>query len=105
VQVAMEFTIADQRLKRIASDTGFSGDYPQQVASMFRQTLQIVAAAPDESDLAHFKCLGYRTVPGRGSRRRLALTKTADLVVSIRNGRKKSRMIVEQITLQGRKSQ
>ena len=99
----MDVSIPNEALKQIASDPRITGGYAEQVVSMFRQTLQIVAAATDESVLAHFKCLRYRKEPGRGLRRKLALTEDADLVVRIHNGRSKPKMIVEKISCDGRK--
>jgi hypothetical protein len=100
----MDFQIPDTDLRRLASDGGFVGPYPARVAEMYRQTLQIVAAADDESVLANFKCLRYRKFPRRGTRRLLALTKDADLVVRVINGKSKPEMIVERINCNGKQS-
>lgn len=100
----MDFQIPDTDLKRLASDRAFEGAYPARVVEMFRQTLQIVAAVDDESVLANFQCLKYRKIRGRGTRRLLALTKDADLVVRVKNGKSKPEMIVERINCNGKQS-
>jgi hypothetical protein len=93
----MDLRIQDEELRRIASEASFKGELSGNLAAMFRQTLQIVAAVSDESVLSRFKCLKYRTIRGPGSRRRLALTEDADLVIRIQNGKQKPKMIVERI--------
>ena len=99
----MDVNIPDEELERLTSDQSFTGGYSEHVVDMFRQTLQIVAAVPDESVLDEFECLRYRKMRGRGSRRRLALTEDTDLVVKIQNGRSKPKVIVERISHNGRK--
>lgn len=99
----MDFSLSDETLRRIASDPSFTGGYAGGVADLFRQTLQIVAAVPDESDLREFRCLKYSNLRGRGSRRKIALTEGAYLTVRIENGKPRPEMIVEQIVCNGRK--
>jgi len=93
----MDLRIQDEELRRIASETSFTGELSGNLADMFRQTLQIVAAVSDESVLSRFKCLKYRVIRGPGSRRRLALSGDADLEVRIQNGNREPKMIVERI--------
>lgn len=100
----MEFNIPDEELRRLASDASFTGGYSKAIVEMFRQTLQILDAAPNESVLPELKCLKYRKMRGRGSRRRLALTKEADLIVRFQNRKPKSVVVVEEICCNGRKN-
>lgn len=99
----MEFSIPDKVLARLAHDRTFTGGHPGRLVEMYRQTLQIVAAVPDESALAAFQCLAYRKVKGRSSARRLALTSDADLLVQIDGGKEKPSMIIERILQNGKK--
>lgn len=99
----MDFSLPDKNLRRIASDPSFTGGYADGVAELFRQTLQIVAAVPDESDLREFHCLKYANLRGRGLRRTIALTDGAYIAVRIENGKSRPEMIVEQIVCNGRK--
>ena len=99
----MKFDISSEKLARLASDPSYSGGYSTDVVDMFRQTLQIVAAVPDESAIREFQCLRYSKLRRRGSRRRIALTNGASLVVRIQNGKKDSKVIVERIDQNGRK--
>lgn len=94
----MDLDIPDEDLRRLATDETASGSYPPRVAALYRQTLQIVAAAPDEAALAGFRCLNYRKAGGRGARRVLSLTEDAELVVSVRNGRANPTVVVEKIS-------
>lgn len=99
----MDFNIPDKELARLACDPNFTGGHSGRLVKMFRQTLQIVAAVPDESSLEAFKCLDYRKFTGRKAIRRLALTEDAYLVVRMKTGSQKPMMIIEEIHKNGRK--
>lgn len=99
----MDFSIPNDQLRRLASDPSFSDGYAEDIVEMYRQTLQIIAAVPDESNLSVFHCLRYAKVRGRGSRRTIALTDGASLAVRIENRRPHPEMVVERIVINGRK--
>jgi plasmid maintenance system killer protein len=100
----MDITISNDELRRLASDDSYRGEYPAPVVARFRQTLQIIAAAHDESVLTQFKCLAYRKAGGRGTVRRLTLTEDAELIVRYQNGAAKPAMVVDCINRERRKS-
>lgn len=96
----MEISIPDENLRRIASDPSFSGGYGKAIVKIYRQTLQILCAVPDETILAKFSCLDCRK--GRGHRRKLAITEDVDLIVRIQKKTSRSMAIVEEIRCNGR---
>ena len=98
----MDFNIPNEDLARLASDPSYTGGFARETAELYRQTLQIVAAVPNESALKEFRCLRYTTLRGRGSRRRIALTNNASLIVRIENGAGDPRVVVERIDQNGR---
>jgi len=101
----MDFNIPDKQLKKMSLDGSYVGQYSSTIADRFRQALQILDAVSEESVLAKIQSLKYKKIPGRGLRRRIALTDEIDLIVSIRNGNSEQSVTIEKIArnVKGRK--
>jgi len=80
----MEVEFADERLKRLYVDRGFTGGFPPAIVKAFRKMIQAILAAVDERDL--YARPGFRFEKLTGSRsheRSLRLNDQYRLIVEV----------------------
>lgn len=100
----MDLEIPNDKWRRVALESSFSGGLPKETANRLRRALQIILAAEDEASLERFKCLRYKKMRGRGKRRSISIGKGFEMIVGIK---KKSQSVltatVERIDAKERK--
>ena len=94
----MEVSFADGDLERLESDPEFNGGFSSNVVRKYRMRMQMIRAATDEREFYALKSLHFKKLQGKRSHQRsMKLNDQWRLVVEIKKGKQKNRIVVVSI--------
>jgi proteic killer suppression protein len=80
----MDVRFANDDLDRLETDHDFNADFDAAVVRRFRQTMQLIRAAPDERTFYQMKSLHYEKLKGKRSyQRSMRLNSQWRLIIEI----------------------